>query len=78
MTAAAIAAAVIGTVLGDGAVVVDGVAPLHRAGHRDVSFFASLAYAKEFAQSAAGIVSVSCQAVLPLLGFLRQHGVLPS
>lgn len=59
MTAAAIAAAVQGTLVGDGAVVATRVAPLDRAGPSDVSFVASTKYAPAFASSTAGIVFIT-------------------
>lgn len=58
MAAAAIATAVGGTLVGDGAVVATRVAPLDRAGPTDVSFVATSKYAALFAASAAGIVFV--------------------
>ena len=59
MTAAAVAAAVGGVVIGDATRVVRGVAPLDRANESQVSFFAKLGYAALFAASRAGVVLVS-------------------
>jgi UDP-3-O-[3-hydroxymyristoyl] glucosamine N-acyltransferase len=59
LTAAAIAEAVGGRVLGDPAVTVSGVAPLDRASLADLSFFAVAKYGPLFSESAAGIVLVS-------------------
>ena len=56
MTAAAVAAAVGGVVIGDATRVVRGVAPLDRANESQVSFFAKLGYAALFAASRAGVV----------------------
>ncbi|HVE79558.1 MAG TPA: UDP-3-O-(3-hydroxymyristoyl)glucosamine N-acyltransferase [Gemmatimonadaceae bacterium] len=59
MTAAAIAAAAGGTLVGDPDAVVVGVAPLDRAGERDLSFLASPKYSPLFAASRAGVVLVA-------------------
>jgi UDP-3-O-[3-hydroxymyristoyl] glucosamine N-acyltransferase len=56
MTAAEIAAAVGGTLTGNGSVTVTAIAPLDRAGPNDLSFLAGAKYAPAFEQSAAGIV----------------------
>jgi UDP-3-O-[3-hydroxymyristoyl] glucosamine N-acyltransferase len=56
LTAADIAAAVGGTLVGDGGAVVTGIAPLDRARERDVSFLSSSRYAPLFARSRAGVV----------------------
>jgi UDP-3-O-[3-hydroxymyristoyl] glucosamine N-acyltransferase len=63
MTAAEIAAAVGGTLVGKPDVMVEGVAPLDRASSRDVSFFASSRYGAMFEASAAGVVLVSPELV---------------
>ncbi|MBI1810240.1 MAG: UDP-3-O-(3-hydroxymyristoyl)glucosamine N-acyltransferase, partial [Gemmatimonadetes bacterium] len=57
--AAAIAAAVHGTLVGDGSVVVNRAGALDRAGPRDVSFFGTSKYSDVFAQSTAGVVLVA-------------------
>jgi len=59
LTAAAIAEAVGGRLLGDPTVTVGGVAPLDRASPRDLSFFGVAKYASLFTSSRAGIVLVS-------------------
>ncbi len=59
MTAAAIAAAVRGTLLGDPMLVVHRVAPLDRARDAEVTFFGSSKYAGAFAVSTAAVVLVS-------------------
>jgi UDP-3-O-[3-hydroxymyristoyl] glucosamine N-acyltransferase len=59
MTAAEIAAAVGGTVVGSPGATVEAIAPLDRASSRDVSFFASSRYSAMFAASAAGVVLVA-------------------
>jgi UDP-3-O-[3-hydroxymyristoyl] glucosamine N-acyltransferase len=56
MTAAEIAAAVGGTLTGNGSVIVTAIAPLDRAGAHDLSFLAGAKYAPAFEQSAAGVV----------------------
>ena len=56
MTAAEIAAAVGGTLAGNGDVSVRAIAPLDRAGPTDLSFLAGAKYAPAFEQSAAGVV----------------------
>ena len=56
LTAESIAARVGGTVVGDANAEVDGVAPLDRAGPRDLSFLASERYVLHFAATRAGIV----------------------
>ena len=58
LTAAAVATAVSGRLVGDGNAVVNAVAPLDRAGPRDISFLSSARYAELFARSAAGVVLV--------------------
>ena len=58
LTAAAVAAAVSGRLVGDGATLVSAIAPLDRAGPRDVSFLSSARYAALFATSRAGVVLV--------------------
>jgi UDP-3-O-[3-hydroxymyristoyl] glucosamine N-acyltransferase len=59
LTAAAIATATGGTLVGDPDAVVSAVAPLDRAGERDLSFLASPRYAPLFADSRAGVVLVA-------------------
>ncbi len=58
LTADAIAHLVRGTVRGDGAAVVTGIAPLERAGPQDLSFLASARYADDFGASRAGVILV--------------------
>jgi UDP-3-O-[3-hydroxymyristoyl] glucosamine N-acyltransferase len=59
LTAADIARAVGGTLVGDGGHAVTAVAPLDRAGPTDVSFLASAKYAPAFARSRAGVTLVA-------------------
>ena len=59
LTAAAIAAAVGGTLVGDGSALVAGIAPLDRATEQQLSFVASAKYASLFAASKAGVVLVT-------------------
>jgi UDP-3-O-[3-hydroxymyristoyl] glucosamine N-acyltransferase len=59
LTAASIADLVGGTLIGDGGVTVDAVAPLDRAGARDLSFFAKERYSAQFAESRAGVVLIA-------------------
>src|SRR5690606_20943117 len=59
LTAADIAAAVGGELRGRGDVVVTAVAPIHRAGPRDLTFLASARYAALLASSRPGVVLVS-------------------
>jgi UDP-3-O-[3-hydroxymyristoyl] glucosamine N-acyltransferase len=59
LTAAAIAEAVGGRLLGDPSVTVGGVAALDRASPRDLSFLGVAKYAPLFASSRAGVVLVS-------------------
>ena len=59
LTAAAVAQAVGGRLIGDPTVQVSSVAPLDRATAQDVSFFASGKYSAVFSRSAAGIVLVA-------------------
>jgi len=56
MTAAEVAVAVGGALVGRGDVVVDAIAPLDRATSRDLSFLATAKYAPLFERSAAGVV----------------------
>ena len=58
ITADAIAALVSGELLGDGTVVVSGVAPLDRADETDLSILSSAKYAPMLADTKAGIVLV--------------------
>jgi UDP-3-O-[3-hydroxymyristoyl] glucosamine N-acyltransferase len=48
-----------GTLVGSGEVEVDAIAPLDRAGARDLSFLASDRYAGDFAETRAGVVLVA-------------------
>jgi len=59
LTAAAIAAAVSGRLVGDGDVVVTAIAPIDRAGETELSFLASPRYTPLFEQSSAGVVLVA-------------------
>ena len=59
LTAVAIAEHVGGTLLGDGTIVVDGVAPLDRASRRHLTFLGVAKYAPMLAASDAGVVLVS-------------------
>lgn len=61
LTAAGIAAAVGGRLVGDPEVRVAGIAPLDRAESGQLSFLASERYASAFAQSRAGVVLVSSE-----------------
>ena len=64
-TLADLAARVGGTVEGDGALVVEGVAPLQDAGPAHVSFFANRKYRKAFEASRAGAVIVEADEDVP-------------
>jgi UDP-3-O-[3-hydroxymyristoyl] glucosamine N-acyltransferase len=64
-TLAELAARVGGTVEGDGALAVDGVAPLEDAGPTQVSFFANRKYRKAFEASRAGAVIVEADEDVP-------------
>ena len=59
LTAAAIAAAVSGRLVGDAAATVTGIAPLERAGENDLSFFAAPRYAALFEKSRAAVALVA-------------------
>jgi UDP-3-O-[3-hydroxymyristoyl] glucosamine N-acyltransferase len=59
LTAAAIAAAVSGQLIGDAEAAVTAIAPIDRAGERDLSFFASARYAPLFEKSRAAVVLVA-------------------
>jgi UDP-3-O-[3-hydroxymyristoyl] glucosamine N-acyltransferase len=59
LTAAAIAAAVSGKLIGDGEATVTAIAPIDRAGAQDLSFLASPRYAALFATSSAAVVLVA-------------------
>jgi len=59
LTAAAIAEAVGGRLIGDPAVSIRGVAPLDRASPTDLSFLGAAKYAAAFSASRAGVVLVS-------------------
>jgi UDP-3-O-[3-hydroxymyristoyl] glucosamine N-acyltransferase len=59
LTAAAIAAAVSGKLIGDGEATVTAIAPIDRAGAQDLSFLASPRYAGLFATSSAAVVLVA-------------------
>jgi UDP-3-O-[3-hydroxymyristoyl] glucosamine N-acyltransferase len=59
LTAASIATMVGGTLVGSGDVEIDAIAPLDRAGPRELSFLASERYAAQFAETRAGAVLIS-------------------
>jgi UDP-3-O-[3-hydroxymyristoyl] glucosamine N-acyltransferase len=59
LTAASIAEAVGGRLVGDPAVAIAGVAPLDRASPSDLSFLGTAKYAPAFAASRAGVVLIS-------------------
>ena len=59
LTAAAVAAAVGGTLVGDAAAVISGIAPLDRATEDHLSFVASAKYAPLLSASRAGVVLVT-------------------
>jgi len=59
LTAASIADLVGGKLVGDGSTTVDAIAPLDRAGARDLSFFAKERYLSQFAESRVGVVLIS-------------------
>lgn len=59
MTAAELAEATGGRLVGDGAVAVRAIAPLDRAGPEELSFLAAAKYAPLFATSKAGVVLVA-------------------
>jgi UDP-3-O-[3-hydroxymyristoyl] glucosamine N-acyltransferase len=59
VTAAAIAVQVGGELEGDGTVIVQGVAPLDRAGPHELSIFSSPRYASWFLGTKAGVVLIS-------------------
>jgi UDP-3-O-[3-hydroxymyristoyl] glucosamine N-acyltransferase len=59
LTAAAVAKAVGGRLVGDGTIEVASIAPLDRAGAGDVSFLASAKYIPLFARSRASVVLVA-------------------
>ena len=59
LTAASIADLVGGTLTGDANAVVDAIAPLDRAGARDLSFLATERYASQFAESKVGVVLIA-------------------
>jgi UDP-3-O-[3-hydroxymyristoyl] glucosamine N-acyltransferase len=58
ITAADIAAQVGGELLGDGSVIITGVAPLDRATDSDISLLVSTRYLDEYADTCAGLVLV--------------------
>ncbi len=58
ITAAAIAALVSGELIGDGTVVVTGVAPLDRAGENDLSILSNAKYTALMTSTSAGVVLV--------------------
>ncbi|HEX9242107.1 MAG TPA: UDP-3-O-(3-hydroxymyristoyl)glucosamine N-acyltransferase [Anaeromyxobacter sp.] len=64
-TLAELAARVGGTVEGDGAIAVDGVATLEDAGPSQISFFANRKYRKAFEASRAGAVIVEADEDVP-------------
>ncbi|HET9425002.1 MAG TPA: UDP-3-O-(3-hydroxymyristoyl)glucosamine N-acyltransferase [Gemmatimonadaceae bacterium] len=59
LTASSIATLVGGTLVGDPDTVVDAIAPLDRAGARDLTFLAFERYAAQFATTGAGVALVS-------------------
>jgi UDP-3-O-[3-hydroxymyristoyl] glucosamine N-acyltransferase len=59
LTAAAVAEAVAGTLVGDGAARVSGIAPLDRATESDLSFLGAAKYAPVFGSSSAGVVLIA-------------------
>ncbi|MEO5568574.1 MAG: UDP-3-O-(3-hydroxymyristoyl)glucosamine N-acyltransferase [Gemmatimonadaceae bacterium] len=59
LTAASIADLVGGVLTGDGEATITAIAPLDRAGARDLSFLATERYAGQFAESRAGVVLVA-------------------
>ena len=59
LTAAAIADAIGGVLLGDGSVAVSAVAPLDRAQPHQLTFLANARYARLFAECAAGVVLIA-------------------
>ncbi|WP_396213588.1 UDP-3-O-(3-hydroxymyristoyl)glucosamine N-acyltransferase [Gemmatimonas sp.] len=59
ITAAAVATLVGGRLIGDPSIVVEGIAPLDRAGAADLSVFSDQRYAGWFARSHAGVVLLS-------------------
>jgi len=64
-TLAELAARVGGTAEGDGALAIDGVAPLEDAGPSQISFFANRKYRKAFEASRAGAVIVEADEEVP-------------
>ncbi len=64
-TLAELAARVGGEVAGDGALVVEGVAPLEHAGAHQISFFSNRKYRDAFLASSAGAVVVDAGADVP-------------
>ena len=59
LTAASIAALVEGRIVGNPDAEIEAIAPLDRAGARDLSFLASERYTSQFAETRAGIVLVA-------------------
>jgi UDP-3-O-[3-hydroxymyristoyl] glucosamine N-acyltransferase len=59
LTAAAIAEAVGGQLVGDGSVEISGIAPLDRAGARDLTFLGALKYAALFTETSAGAALIA-------------------
>ena len=59
LTAASIAQAVGGRLVGDGSVVISRVAPLDRAAEHDLSFLGTAKYVSAFTASSAGVVLVA-------------------
>ena len=59
VTAAAIAKQIGGTLTGDAAVIVTGIAPLDRAGANELSILSSPRYAEWFAKTTAGVVLIA-------------------
>jgi UDP-3-O-[3-hydroxymyristoyl] glucosamine N-acyltransferase len=76
LTAASIAEAVGGTLVGDGNAIVRAIAPLDRAGPEELSFLASERYVPLLARSRAGVVLVAPE-LAELEGPARAHIVVP-
>jgi UDP-3-O-[3-hydroxymyristoyl] glucosamine N-acyltransferase len=76
LTAASIADLVGGKLVGDGGATVDAIAPLDRAGPRDLSFLANERYASQFAEAKAGVVLISPE-LADAVGPARTRIVVP-
>jgi UDP-3-O-[3-hydroxymyristoyl] glucosamine N-acyltransferase len=75
LTAASIADLVGGKLVGDGSTTIDAIAPLDRAGPRDLSFLASERYAPQFAASRVGVALVA-PALAEMQGSVRTRIVV--